>query len=54
MNGLNPVPSVENNEGQDVKPRANVRDLFDEGGVVTAGVPVQEPDGGSDDAVRST
>jgi RNA polymerase primary sigma factor len=53
LNGLNPVPSVENNEGQDVKPRANVRDLFDEGGVVTAGVPVQEPDGGSDDAVRS-
>ncbi|MEA2478808.1 MAG: polymerase primary sigma factor [Thermoleophilaceae bacterium] len=54
MNGLNPVPSVDDNEEQNAEPRpANVRDLFDEGGVVTAGVPVQEPEGGSDDAVRS-
>src|SRR3954454_12916608 len=30
-----------------------VRDLFDEGGVVTAGLPAAEPEGGSDDAVRS-
>ena len=30
-----------------------VRDLFDEGGVVSAGLPRAEPDGGSDDAVRT-
>jgi RNA polymerase primary sigma factor len=30
-----------------------INDLFDEGGVVTAGVPVAEPEGGADDAVRS-
>jgi RNA polymerase primary sigma factor len=30
-----------------------IGDLFDEGGVVTAGVPVAEPEGGADDAVRS-
>ena len=54
MNGLNPVQSVDDNEEQDGDSRAtNVRDLFDEGGVVTAGVPVSEPEGGSDDAVRS-
>jgi RNA polymerase primary sigma factor len=29
-----------------------VRDLFDEGGVVSAGLPAAEPEGGSDDAVR--
>src|SRR3954467_14098275 len=34
-------------------PAKNVRDLFDEGGVVTAGLPAAEPEGGSDDAVRS-
>jgi RNA polymerase primary sigma factor len=32
---------------------SNVRDLFDEGGVVSAGLPVPEPEGGSDDAVRA-
>jgi RNA polymerase primary sigma factor len=53
LNGLNPVPSVDNNDEQDGDPRANVRDLFEEGGVVTAGLPVAEPEGGSDDAVRS-
>src|SRR5215210_4108463 len=35
------------------EPAKNVRDLFDEGGVVTAGLPAAEPDGGSDDAVRA-
>ncbi|MBV9213558.1 MAG: sigma-70 family RNA polymerase sigma factor, partial [Actinobacteria bacterium] len=30
-----------------------VADLFDEGGVVSAGLAVAEPDGGADDAVRS-
>ena len=32
--------------------RDNVYELFDEGGVVTAGVPVAEPEGGAEDAVR--
>jgi RNA polymerase primary sigma factor len=32
---------------------APVADLFDEGGVVTAGVPAAEPQGGADDAVRN-
>ncbi|MEA2430760.1 MAG: Sigma-70 factor, region 1, partial [Thermoleophilaceae bacterium] len=53
MNGLNPVPSVDDNEGHEGGPRAKVRDLFEEGGVVTAGLPAAEPEGGSDDAVRS-
>jgi RNA polymerase primary sigma factor len=35
------------------EPAPTVRDLFEEGGVVTAGVPVAEPEGGADDAVRS-
>jgi RNA polymerase primary sigma factor len=30
-----------------------VPDLFDEGGVVTAGLPAAEPEGGADDAVRN-
>jgi RNA polymerase primary sigma factor len=30
-----------------------ISDLFDEGGVVTAGLPAAEPEGGADDAVRS-
>jgi RNA polymerase primary sigma factor len=42
----------ENGEREGGAP-ANVRDLFDEGGVVTAGLPAAEPEGGSDDAVRS-
>jgi RNA polymerase primary sigma factor len=54
LNGLNPVPSVDDNDEQEAEGgRAKVRDLFDEGGVVTAGVPAQEPEGGSDDAVRA-
>jgi len=53
LSGLNPVPSVDDNEEHEGGPRANVRDLFDEGGVVTAGLPAQEPEGGSDDAVRA-
>jgi RNA polymerase primary sigma factor len=35
------------------EPPATVQDLFEEGGVVRAGVPVAEPEGGADDAVRS-
>jgi len=31
----------------------NINDLFDEGGVVTSGLPAAEPEGGADDAVRS-
>jgi RNA polymerase primary sigma factor len=30
-----------------------ITDLFDEGGVVTSGLPAAEPEGGADDAVRS-
>src|SRR5437868_3399352 len=33
--------------------RENVRDLYDEGGVVSAGLRASEPEGGSDDAVRT-
>jgi RNA polymerase primary sigma factor len=36
-------------EGQD---EAQVSDLFEEGGVISAGLSVPEPEGGSDDAVR--
>jgi RNA polymerase primary sigma factor len=38
-------------EGQ--MPKVGVADLFDEGGVVTAGLPVAQPEGGADDAVRN-
>jgi RNA polymerase primary sigma factor len=31
----------------------NINDLFDEGGVVTSGLPAAQPEGGADDAVRS-
>src|SRR5256714_15024118 len=34
-------------------PSKAVPDLFDEGGVVTAGIKPAEPEGGTDDAVRS-
>jgi RNA polymerase primary sigma factor len=37
----------------DAVERENVRDLFDEGGVVSSGLPAAEPEGGSDDAVRT-
>jgi len=40
--------------GQAPEPVAkNINDLFDEGGVVTSGLPAAEPEGGADDAVRS-
>jgi RNA polymerase primary sigma factor len=48
---LNTVPVDENDENGAEVP--TVRDLFDEGGVVSAGVPAAEPEGGSDDAVRA-
>jgi RNA polymerase primary sigma factor len=35
------------------EPMPQVSDLFDEGGVVTAGLKPKEPEGGADDAVRS-
>src|SRR5919202_4777796 len=40
-------------DGRDGDTPASVRDLFDEGGVVTSGLPAAEPEGGSDDAVRA-
>jgi RNA polymerase primary sigma factor len=40
-------------EGEGQMPKVGVADLFDEGGVVTAGLPVTQPDGGADDAVRN-
>jgi RNA polymerase primary sigma factor len=52
LNRLNTVPADENDVTGTEAP-GKVRDLFDEGGVVTAGVPAAEPEGGSDDAVRS-
>src|SRR5438552_2082704 len=39
------------NEGDRVA--SGVRDLYDEGGVVTAGLPAVQPEGGADDAVRN-
>src|SRR5690348_9706909 len=33
--------------------REDARDLYDEGGVVSSGLPAAEPEGGSDDAVRT-
>ena len=51
MNGLNPV-SVDDDDEHSETPD-NVRDLFDEGGVVTSGLPANEPEGGADDAVRA-
>ena len=33
--------------------KKNINDLFDEGGVVTSGLPAAAPEGGADDAVRS-
>jgi RNA polymerase primary sigma factor len=40
-------------EGEGQMPKVGVGDLFDEGGVVTAGLPVTQPEGGADDAVRN-
>src|SRR4051812_45570164 len=44
---------VDHDERDAEAPAKNVRDPFDVGGVVTAGLPAAEPEGGSDDAVRS-
>jgi RNA polymerase primary sigma factor len=52
LNGLDTVP-VDDSDEPGTQAPATVRDLFDEGGVVTAGVPAAEPEGGSDDAVRA-
>jgi RNA polymerase primary sigma factor len=52
LNRLNSVSLDENDESGEKRP-AGVRDLFDEGGVVTSGLPAAEPEGGSDDAVRA-
>jgi RNA polymerase primary sigma factor len=41
-------------DGEPAAPVAKgLNDLFDEGGVVTSGLPAAEPEGGADDAVRS-
>ena len=40
-------------EREESMPSMGVPDLFDEGGVVTAGLKPAEPEGGTDDAVRS-
>ena len=42
----------EHEEESDDAPEAEVFDLFDEGGVVTAGLPVAPPEGGPEDSVR--
>ena len=39
-------------EERELAPEADVHDLFDEGGVVTAGLPVAPPEGGPEDSVR--
>jgi RNA polymerase primary sigma factor len=53
LTGLNTVSLEDNNEEPEGKAPTTVRDLFEEGGVVTAGLPVAEPEGGADDAVRA-
>ena len=51
-----PTPGI-NDDGSDSNRSDSVtkeiNDLFDEGGVVTSGLPAAEPEGGADDAVRS-
>src|SRR5881409_3794209 len=44
---------MDENEGADGAKPVGVRDLFDEGGVVSSGLRASEPEGGSDDAVRA-
>jgi RNA polymerase primary sigma factor len=51
LNRLNTVPADGSDENTSAA--SNVRDLFDEGGVVSSGLPAAEPEGGSDDAVRA-
>jgi RNA polymerase primary sigma factor len=50
------TPGVEDDPSGRKRPESvtkNINDLFDEGGVVTSGLPAAEPEGGADDAVRS-
>ena len=51
------TPGVEDDpSGANKRPESvtkNINDLFDEGGVVTSGLPAAQPEGGADDAVRS-
>jgi RNA polymerase primary sigma factor len=49
--GIEDDPSGEGGRSESVTKEIN--DLFDEGGVVTSGLPAAEPEGGADDAVRS-
>jgi RNA polymerase primary sigma factor len=49
---VTPVDGEDPNRSESVTPRG-INDLFDEGGVVTSGLPAAEPEGGADDAVRS-
>jgi RNA polymerase primary sigma factor len=49
--GVEEDPSGAGNRTESVP--KNINDLFDEGGVVTSGLPAAEPEGGADDAVRS-
>ena len=49
MSGLDSA-KLDDIDGQE---REDVRDLYDEGGVVSSGLRASEPEGGSDDAVRT-
>jgi RNA polymerase primary sigma factor len=46
------APDEERDEGAEPRASRDPYDQFDEGGVVTAGVPVAAPEGGTEDAVR--
>ena len=51
---VTPGVGGDDGSGQAPEPVAkNINYLFDEGGVVTSGLPAAEPEGGADDAVRS-
>jgi len=52
LSGLDPAKLDEVGRS-DSEDRGRVRDLYDEGGVVSAGLAAAQPEGGSDDAVRS-
>jgi hypothetical protein len=47
-----PVREEETEEREEEEREPAVYDLFDEGGVVTAGLPVAPPEGGPEDSVR--
>jgi RNA polymerase primary sigma factor len=47
------VAQFDDPEQEREEPMPQVSDLFDEGGVVTAGLKPKEPEGGADDAVRN-